>query len=85
VAPIDIPHAPSRAGPTSGQCDRLLSGDTIAFGITGHKWGMSKTVHRPSHIPKVDYKLKWLSFELEIRGYDAGRFILLSGCQLGGI
>jgi hypothetical protein len=23
-----------------------LSGDTISFDITGHKWGMSKTVHR---------------------------------------
>jgi len=23
-----------------------LSGDTIFFDITGHKWGMSKTVHR---------------------------------------
>jgi hypothetical protein len=23
-----------------------LSGDTISFEITGHKWGMSKTVHR---------------------------------------
>jgi hypothetical protein len=23
-----------------------LSGDTISFDITGHKWGLSKTVHR---------------------------------------
>jgi hypothetical protein len=23
-----------------------LSGDTISFDITGHRWGMSKTVHR---------------------------------------
>jgi hypothetical protein len=23
-----------------------LSGDTISFDITGHKWGISKTVHR---------------------------------------
>jgi hypothetical protein len=23
-----------------------LSGDTMSFDITGHKWGMSKTVHR---------------------------------------
>jgi len=23
-----------------------LSGDTISFDITGHKWGMSKTAHR---------------------------------------
>jgi hypothetical protein len=23
-----------------------LSGDTISFDITGHKWGMSKTIHR---------------------------------------
>jgi hypothetical protein len=23
-----------------------LNGDTISFDITGHKWGMSKTVHR---------------------------------------
>jgi hypothetical protein len=26
-----------------------LSGDTISFDITGHKWGMSKTVHRTAN------------------------------------